>query len=225
MGSTRHRMIASGMAGYATDGLILFLDGIDNTGNGHNSSATTWVDISGNGHDYSIGTNTFGDDHLVCGSKGLQTSSALPSTYAYMELVIENSGLETTTMFIIPSGNAYCSFIAHSTKMMAPNNTYGSYPRVDLSDIFTDKIQLSWPKEYQSNGTYNKFYLNGQQEPTSNASGGNWAHTHLDYLFCYNSLTDNVYKGKVYAVRVYDRVITEAERIANYNMDKARFNL
>ena len=38
--------------GYIKDGLILHYDAINNTGNGHNNSTTTWKDLSGNGNDF-----------------------------------------------------------------------------------------------------------------------------------------------------------------------------
>lgn len=225
MGSARHRMIASGMAGYATDGLLLFLDGINNTGNGHDSTATVWKDLSGNNQDYDIGSNTFGSDHLICGSNGLKSNTSLPSDYKYIEMILENSGTATATILLIPAGNAYVSFINHVNHLMALNGSAGNYPRLDLSAVFTDKIQLSWPKEFNAQGVYNKAYLNGIEAVTTTASPGTWSYTHLDYLFCYNRLTDNVFKGNVYAVRIYDHVLSDDERIANWNMDRLRYNL
>ena len=39
---------------YVTDGLILQYDAINNTGNGHSNTTTTWKDLSGNGNDGSL---------------------------------------------------------------------------------------------------------------------------------------------------------------------------
>lgn len=225
MGSARHRVMAAGMAGYATDGLLLFLDGINNTGSGHNNSATTWKDLSGNNRDYDIGNNHFADDHLICSSKGLNTSNSLPSDYAYIEMILENSGAETTTMVLIPSGNQYISFITHGTHALALNGSAGDYPRLDISSVFTDKLHYSWPKEYKADGTYNKAYLNNELAVTTTASAGSWGTVKLNHLFCYNNIGDNVYKGNVYAVRIYDHVLSDDERIANWNMDRLRYNL
>ena len=36
---------------YVTDGLILYYDAVNNTGNGHSNTETTWKDLSGNGND------------------------------------------------------------------------------------------------------------------------------------------------------------------------------
>ena len=38
---------------YVTDGLILYYDAVNNTGNGHSNTETTWKDLSGNGNDFS----------------------------------------------------------------------------------------------------------------------------------------------------------------------------
>ena len=40
--------------GYIQDGLVLYLDGINNTGNGHSNTTTTWKDLSGNGNDATL---------------------------------------------------------------------------------------------------------------------------------------------------------------------------
>ena len=42
---------------YVTDGLVLHYDAINNTGEGHNSSTTTWKDLSGNGNDGTLSTS------------------------------------------------------------------------------------------------------------------------------------------------------------------------
>ena len=39
---------------YETDGLIAHYDAINNTGSGHDSTATVWKDISGNGNDLTL---------------------------------------------------------------------------------------------------------------------------------------------------------------------------
>ena len=51
---------------YITDGLVLWLDGIQNTRSGHNASATTWEDLSGNQYYFTASsTPVWADDHCV----------------------------------------------------------------------------------------------------------------------------------------------------------------
>ena len=51
-------------AKYADNGLVLYYDGINNTGNGHSSNITSWKDLSGNGNDGEISGGTWQDSSL-----------------------------------------------------------------------------------------------------------------------------------------------------------------
>ena len=42
---------------YVQDGLIAYLDGINNTGNGHSNETQSWADLSGNGNDATLYNN------------------------------------------------------------------------------------------------------------------------------------------------------------------------
>ncbi|MBO6167232.1 MAG: hypothetical protein J6P13_02640, partial [Kiritimatiellae bacterium] len=52
-------------ADYAVGGLQLHLDGLLNTGAAHDSSATVWSDLSGNGRDATLAGNPSGESHWV----------------------------------------------------------------------------------------------------------------------------------------------------------------
>ena len=53
------------LADYAVGGLQLHLDGLLNTGAAHDSSATVWSDLSGNGRDATLAGNPSGESHWV----------------------------------------------------------------------------------------------------------------------------------------------------------------
>lgn len=209
--------------GYVTADMELWLDGINNTGDGHSASADSWHDLSGNGHDFSIGSyNSWGTDHLTM-VRGISTSVGIPTTIKYTELVFKNSGNETTTMVIFPHGNQYVCFFAHSTLCFAPNGSIGSYPRVDLSDSWTDLHAISFPRDYKAGTEFGDIYLDGQLVTTTTASAGTWNTTQYKRIGGYSSLTDNAYKGKMYAIRLYNRVLTAAEVQRNWQEDQRRF--
>ena len=52
----------AGTSAYVQDNLKLQLDGIDNTGRGHNNSTDTWHDLSGNGIDGEIHGASWNDE-------------------------------------------------------------------------------------------------------------------------------------------------------------------
>lgn len=53
------------LADYVVGGLQLHLDGLLNTGAAHDSSATVWSDLSGNGRDATLAGNPSGESHWV----------------------------------------------------------------------------------------------------------------------------------------------------------------
>jgi hypothetical protein len=68
--------------GDGTSDLVMMMDGINNTGNGdlrHDSSATTWKDLSGHGNDMSLSSGTtFTDDSVHGdGTGGIYTTNAI----------------------------------------------------------------------------------------------------------------------------------------------------
>lgn len=226
MVSVRRRILESASAdlgNYVTDDMVFWLDGINNTFRGHDSASEYWYDLSGNGHDFAIGSyNTWSDDHLTM-YRGIATENALPSDFKHTEIVFKNAGNETTTMMIFPHGNKYVCFFAHSTQALAPNGSAGSYPRLSLADSWTDLHAVSFPRDYNAGTDLNKIYLDGQLATTTTASSGTWNNVQYKRIGGYSSLTDDPYKGNIYAIRLYNRVLTDAEILQNWYEDQRRF--
>jgi hypothetical protein len=72
----RKLLINNDETNYVTDRLIARFDGINNIGSKHDSSATTWADLTGNGFDLSFNGSQFSNnfswekDHLVFTGNG-----------------------------------------------------------------------------------------------------------------------------------------------------------
>lgn len=49
---------------YVQDGLIMYYDGINNTGNGHSNTTTKWKDLSGNNNDGTINGSVWEENSL-----------------------------------------------------------------------------------------------------------------------------------------------------------------
>ena len=72
---------------YNTDGLILLLDGINNTRNGHSTTTTTWEDLSGNNNDFTkldSASNALWSDNSYVGD-------ATNRTLVLNKAILENS--------------------------------------------------------------------------------------------------------------------------------------
>ena len=76
-GSEKPRRITA--EAYVTNGITMLLDGLDNTGFGrHDDSATTWVDLSGNGYDWTVNPSyaTWQTDGLSLNASGAGNMAA-----------------------------------------------------------------------------------------------------------------------------------------------------
>ena len=75
---------------YITDGLLMHLDGINNTGNGHSNSDKTWVDLTGNGHDVTLtGSPVFGSNYIKPVRRGTSDTGLSRTAYKHVELVFK----------------------------------------------------------------------------------------------------------------------------------------
>ena len=60
--------------GIATQGLVFYYDGIYNAGSGvHDSTISTWKDLSGNGKDVTVNGVVFEDNRLLFDGKDDET--------------------------------------------------------------------------------------------------------------------------------------------------------
>ena len=73
-------------AAYVTDGLILHYDAINNTGSGHDSSATSWKELSGQGNDFVLPAGAVWGDDCISFCKVAQARTVLGDTYANADL-------------------------------------------------------------------------------------------------------------------------------------------
>ena len=97
-----------------TDGLVMWLDGINNTRNGHNGNATTWEDLSGNNIDWTKGSSitfntnrvsfagTASAENRLTIATGVNTSLISPSTYlnGYTYQYIINSATNNSSVLV-----------------------------------------------------------------------------------------------------------------------------
>jgi hypothetical protein len=124
-------------SGYETDGLVLQLDAINNTGNGdtnHSSTATTWKDISGNNYDLNLRrTGSVQADMTECDTASWKSAAFKFANYCYFargttipttkEAAASNTDLKLSTyMPTLPLGNSNYTF----EMVYTPTNTAAS---------------------------------------------------------------------------------------------------
>ena len=224
-------MGASGGGGtanlYVQDGLIAMYDGIENAGAGtHSASATTWVDLSGNGHDMAI--------------SGTNASSNWQSDFYNFNAASGTNGqkfvVDATNMGSIVFLECHIDFVgSNSLTLLHYKDDFGIYfdPRqngyiVRSLNTITGGKAITWEKGTFSYDLSNiKAYQNtvecgGRSQGRIEANNGN---TEL----IVGAKLQNGYRGysksHLYSLRLYNRVLTEEEIAANYAIDQQRFGL
>lgn len=216
--------VTSADPSYVSDGLVMWLDGIKNGTNGaHESTLTTWVDQTGNGWDWTNGGSAVTQNSVVFNGESnnylYRNYQSIPQNVAMVEIVAKKTrggcivtgfGRNYVGNMNIPStGN---NLVFHtSAGSGADKNTafdFGTAGEIHSANSsgYLDGVAITqfassaadWQYEYPSIGKYR-------------ASDG----TGDEYKFI----------GEIYCIRMYSRILTEQEILANYAADVIRFGL
>lgn len=215
---------------YVSDGLIMWLDGEKNGLNGaHETTLTTWVDQTGNGWDWTNGSGTAAatanaKSVLFDGSNDYlyRSYQSLPSNVQMMEIVFkgEKGGIIISGFGRNKIGNIN---IASSSDMMTCHTGTGTSTTSNTAmRVGTGNAMDNTIRSVNSAG-----YINGEAVTTSNNSS-DWQYEYPSigrYLGSSGTGNEYQFKGEIYCIRLYSRILTEAEILANYAVDAARFGI
>lgn len=224
--------------GYIQDGLVVLYDGKNNTGNGHDNDVTTWKnlapisEINQQGKYDGILKNF--DQTEVSGWKenGLKFDGTndcvqiglMNYPNITIEAVVEYEG--THSNGYIASNQEYggVGLAAFSQKHLAQPHINGSYQALYGSNV----IQLN--KKYRVSMSYdgNKLILIENDDQVEKSIVGSITAPSNTYMMlgCDPSGTvgdGSYFKGKIYNVRIYNRALSQEEKLLNYEIDKKRF--
>jgi hypothetical protein len=96
---------------YITSGLVVHLDGINNTGTGHSTGTTIWKDLTNNGNDFSLynSSTITGTSLLFNGSnqyaRSLKTLNLTPYDSVTVEVFIKPNSITTNSMIFEHTSN------------------------------------------------------------------------------------------------------------------------
>ena len=224
---------------YSSEGLMAYFDGINNTGNGHSASVTKWTDlINGYQLNFTETTHTtWGDDgvNLAGGewsAQGLMSNGRLwtPATNATIEIVLEcETAAKNQSIVVLDSENTSASGNrAHRHVCLYSDNTIGfiSTSSNTYTNPETDFTSIKQIAAVYNGYTVNKAYINGSEASQSSASHSYRLGTPNEYIGYGDATNYNMsLKGKIHAVRVYNRNLTAEELAQNLAYDNQRFAL
>ena len=193
---------------YVTDGLVLWLDGIEKGG------TSEWVDKVG-GHVFTNNGATFNNDHVAFDGDDFLTNTSFspPSSGSgTIEVVYDNGAFGTASgmLFAGKTRSGLCFYVSSAKNVIF---SIGATSRNKLvATVARSSTSISNARRYE-NGvamrTNGSDYCTGQNNTN-----------HIG-----RRSTGNYYTGKIYCIRIYNRQITEAEMLENLAVDNSRFNL
>ena len=218
---------------YVKNGLILHLDGINNTGNGHSNTSTIWKDLSGNNNNGTVTGATWESTGLSFdGIDDWVSIKELNYPEVSLEVVFEDNS--------IPGNSHYYMFcnLEQGGYGLGNNGNNGLVGQVYINngyqylsiDNFDSTIKNTLT--ITSNGKESKLYLNGNLEKSIIVENGIIGYPINNTIMALGTnpegstnIKAESYKGNIFSARMYNRVLTEQEVKNNYEIDKSRFGM
>ncbi len=212
-------------SGIVTDGLVLWLDaGISPS---YTGSGTTWTDLSGNNNN---GTLTNGPTYSSANGGAIVFDgvndfaiASLPSVTSYNTFTYNvwvystnNSGYRT----IIDQGNDTWFFGTNLGELITYNPNLNSGYVININQWYNLGVT-------HVIGGPILFYVNGNLVYTSTNNSSNFSTSYFGIGAGVRSptLADEFWSGNIAVAQIYNRALSAAEVLQNYNALKSRFGL
>ena len=233
--------------GIVLNNLIACYDAINNTGNGHSDSITTWKDLSGNGYDGVLTNVTMGNSYAQF--NGTNSWTNLGNIRDYTNQITLEATINVPTA------------VANKREIICNQETGGVCLRyIDEKVEFViylknvgyvvarcDQSMLT-NKKYHIVGTYNgssiKIYINGIEQNDITLYDGDYnpSPNILDNPGTINRPKGNTvmalgcnpivtrsemyyFKGNIYSAKIYNRALSANEVKQNYNYDRSKYGI
>ena len=202
---------------YVKNGLVLWLDGIKK-----GNTSGVWTDqISG--HVFTPYNNSvvFGTDYVSldgtmnCYLQNTTFVTPLAST-GTIEIVISDYSATVTQIVYMPGVTGGIAFGILNPNHFLWTATSPSQKKYPLQDTYRTISVFG-------EGNYATAIANGVSLSSDGTDG--WANVLSGTNFIGKRKSGNSFAGKIYAIRIYNRRLTESEIIKNQCLDNKRFNL
>lgn len=220
--------------GYSYLGLMLHYDGINNTGDGHSSSATTWKDLSGNGYDGTLYNFTNGI-HWEANQMRLDgindyIATSLPQSNLGNNITISAVCVAEDTSnyrglwgkhFINSTAGTYGGMLMQFADGQIDAGMCLNSAKVSAEGYKFKKIVLTCIME---SGKPSKLYIDGQLVAEGSSGSEFIPLDNLEIGRSFNS-SDCYWFGTISNFMVYNKLLAEEEIVQNYEVNKTRFKL
>lgn len=224
-----------------SDGIVLYLDAANPRS--YAGTGTTWYDISGNSNNatfvdsptyLSVPQPYFNFDGVNDYMRIVRSSSMSPTSGLTQEVWFNYPSVPTTAIFIglqygAFSNNSYALWKESATTMYGGVNTSGSFSFIGMGT--TNLVGNRWYHFVHTyDGSTQKLYLDGVLMTTGSQSGTIQYDVNNTRVLIgaddnsgYNSGASYPHLGKMGQVRIYNRGLSAAEVLKNYNAQRKRY--
>ena len=212
-----------GRGTYVQDGLIAHWDGIDNAGTGvHDLEAKVWKDLSPAGnYDLTItGKGLWGSNHLIVNGCSATYGAKGPEVRT-VEFLLRHTTLTSKSGILFDAGHKNRLWVADSNggRYRFSSSATTKYLSLPYDEMADRAISVA----YASAGNVSQVLLDGV-DATSADAVGNDTNTGAGFMIGDRAESDTYpWIGNVYAVRVYNRTLSEQEMRANQTVDAIRY--
>ena len=204
---------------YIKTNLVLQVDGIENTRNGHSDNTNIWYDLSGNGNNLTLENISWTKD-----------SAVFNQSLAYIDNTVENITVEMVVKEdTSKNGPIYIGQFGSNKHIMAyfDNNRIQFSYNVPFYQLTNNYVRNSISAIYKSTSdVIDKCYINSKAGVIT-SSNESWIVNFAHYIQIgkYTSENNCRFAGEICAIRIYNRALTEEEIKHNYEVDRIRFGL
>lgn len=230
--TSREKEVECGDTYAGSEDMLLWYDGINNTGTGHDGSATTWVDLSGNGNDGVLNGPTWNSNYLAFDGVDdyVEIGDGLTNLYdgnntiellmlfneSGRDILIGNhNAANNINIEKLGSNNLRIYYNSGQVDSYSGNNFITINNKVSMSFVFNKSTHKFIMYNNNTNGTFN----------VDNSNFSNTAKWNSLKLGRDTRTGDTALKGNVYSVKIYNSALSDEEVAHNYAIDKQRFNI
>lgn len=210
---------------YTRDGLILWLDGINNTGHGHDSNANSWIDLVG-GTEWVQNYSPLRGGHWESNHFIYDSTDTEDASFHCSLIFPENFTVEVCF-------ERFTNISQYNTVFTVKNDHISLYRGATESGIIF-KLPDTRPSiaNYKRTGCY--ISINRQSmvasiwTPYSSETIPQSSITKLDGIRQYHLGgidAAHMFGGRIYGMRIYDRMLSETEMQSDWNADISRYGL
>jgi hypothetical protein len=217
----KNKQVTQSIPNVVTAGLMMYVDaGVPAS---YPGSGTTWNDLSGNGRNLTLINGPTFNAGLNGGALVFDGTNDYLSTTSFAN---PNGRLTVEVLLNYTARGIYQNIfdriIARPMLWVDPSN------RLELNEAALVTTVAFNGQNILASSTFStatpgiQLYINGAINRTLNTAQSSWPNP-FDLTFL-NRGGSSTLQANVYAIRVYDRVLSAAEILQNYNVDNERFS-